>query len=153
LNSGYHFLFYLRNVTKYSYYEIMVVKIDTKAHFSDLSPDTTSVHANMAGELEDLLGERLAAEPYNIIVVMKGVSSIDAAVVKVLKKTGKQARDAGVSFVVAEIPPEIAPLLQQATGDGALETTKTLREAVDLVMMEQLERDLGLQDDTESQGL
>jgi hypothetical protein len=58
-----------------------------------------------------------------------------------------------VSFVVAEIPPEIAPLLQQATGDGALETTKTLREAIDLVMMEQLERDLGLQDAPEDQGL
>lgn len=131
----------------------MVVKIDTKAHFSVLSVDTACVHANMAGELEDLLGEHLAAEPYNIIVVMKGVSSIDAAAVKVLKKAGKQAHDAGVSFVLAEIAPEIASGMLPQPGEGGFETTKTLREAIDLVMMEQLERDLGLQDAPEDQGL
>jgi anti-anti-sigma regulatory factor len=121
----------------------MIVKIDTKAHFTVFTLGTGAVHANMAGELEDLLGKHLAARPHNIILVVQGVSSIDAAVTKVLKKIRERAEAAHVSFVIAGVSPQTAASLGALAPDGFFPVTRTLTEAIDLVMMEELERDLG----------
>jgi len=132
--------YYLRNVTKC--YGLMFVKIDTKAHFRVLTLMTPVVHANMAEELGSILQKNMETPPGNIILVFDAVSAMEDQVAEVIRAARRKGVERRVSLVWTGLRPSLRDLLCGKDETMAAALTPTLKEAIDWVMMEQLERDL-----------
>lgn len=120
----------------------MLVKIDTKAHFRVLRITVPALHANMAEKLERLISEQMKTAPKNIILVLGEVTRIDPEIVGMLERLDRESRAGGVSFFVTEAGPSISGTMKEAGVGGMLSLVPSFAEAVDLVMMEGLEREL-----------
>lgn len=117
----------------------MEVKIDTKANFKVLTVEDPEIHANMAEELVSLLEAQSAGSPGSLILVFPQGTLLPDAVTAGLRAFGERAAGRPVSFVVTGVA---APRGHLAAGDPSLPLVRTLAEAIDLVMMETLEREL-----------
>jgi len=120
--------------------QAMKVKIDTKAHFKVFTLPGSGVHANMAGELVAELSRQAATEPRHLIMVLDPPARVEGAVMSALLEFAGQMAASQLSFVITGILPVDKDMPAAA---GGLNTAPTYREAVDIIMMEELERELG----------
>ncbi|HEX5552848.1 MAG TPA: STAS domain-containing protein [Chitinophagaceae bacterium] len=125
----------------------MFVKIDTKEHFRIFSLTVPSVHANMADELRESLLDGLAVPPRDIILDLGDVTQMDTAILAVLEDVGAAAEAGKASFVLTEITPSLAGIFKAPLASRRLNAARTLTEAIDLVMMERLEREWSMPDE------
>lgn len=115
----------------------MGVKIDTKAYFKVLTVNALEIHANMADVLEAALREGAATAPAHLIVVLEGFEALAADITDLLHRFAGEMGSRRLSFVITGVPAGTArPAL------AGLNTVNTYQEAVDMVMMEALEREL-----------
>lgn len=115
----------------------MEVKIDTKEHFRIFRIKNIIFPANMSEDLSVCLLENTNKPPGNAIVVVEEVKNMDEEIVEALARVQAIYNGKNLSFVVTggrEINRKIE--------DSGISTAPTLQEAIDLVMMEQLEREL-----------
>lgn len=123
-------------------------KIDTKADFSliRVSPEETT--AKMAEDLRKTLLKSAKTSPFDVILVLEDPQQAPSS--DFLKETASiQARYLAEnhSFYLTPVPPKWKQEISEMNG---LNTTPTLEEAIDMVMMENMERDLlGMEDDPE----
>jgi hypothetical protein len=122
----------------------MKVKIDTKAHFKVFTVPGPEVHANMAGELVAELGRQAATAPHHLIMVLDPPARVEGAVRSALLEFGGKIAASQLSFVTTGILAVDRDMTAPVAG---LNTAPTYAEAVDIVMMEELERELGAADD------
>jgi anti-anti-sigma regulatory factor len=120
----------------------MFVKIDTKAHFRILTLLRPVLHANMAEEMHAILQQNMKAPPGNIILVFDGVTAIDDAVVRAIVAARQQAGQKQVSMICTGLDHRLSEAFRPHGDTLTAAIVPTLEEAIDLVMMEQLERDL-----------
>lgn len=121
----------------------MKVKIDTKAHFKVFTIISPGLHANMAEELGAELRQHAAGKPGHLIVVLEPPSRVDEGVLKMLRGFAEQMSAKNLSFVITGILP-VGKEIRMLTGDLCI--AGTYQEAVDLVMMEEMERELGAEE-------
>lgn len=123
-------------------------KIDTKADFSliRVSPEETT--AKMAEDLRKTLLKSAKTSPFDVILVLEDPQQAPSP--DFLKETASiQAHylAGNHSFYLTPIPPKWKQEISEMNG---LNTTPTIEEAIDMVMMENMERDLlGMEDDPE----
>lgn len=120
----------------------MFVKIDTKAYFRILTLTTPILHANMAEKVQALLEQNMATPPGNVILVFEAVTAIEPAVAQVIRAAKAEAGEKQVSMVWTGLGRGLRKALCGGEETLAAAVAPTLEEAIDLVMMEQLERDL-----------
>ena len=124
--------------------QAMKVKIDTKAHFKVFTVAGPEVHANMADELVAELSRQAQAPPRHLILVLDPPARVEDPVRDALSAFARQMAASQLSFVITGILPVDKDMAAIAAG---LNTAPTYEEAVDIVMMEELERELGAADD------
>lgn len=131
---------YLRNVTNDRL--VMFVKIDTRPDFRILKLNTPIIHANMADEFLHLIVENLSAPPYHLILDMEEVSDMEPPVPEKVPKMQSFALEKGYSFFMEGVHGKVADKLNNLPGFNKANTVSTLAEAIDMVMMEKMEREL-----------
>lgn len=120
----------------------MRVKIDTKEAFHVISIEESVLTANMAEELSSILAEKQQDDPKNLIINLNKVAQIDTSIAILMKKIHQQMYSEKKSFVLCELTPAVK---NEFGNLGLLEMinhTPTESEAYDIVLMEEIEREL-----------
>ncbi|TAN21678.1 MAG: STAS domain-containing protein [Chitinophagaceae bacterium] len=120
----------------------MFVKIDTRPNFKILRPVTAQIHANMAGELSRLILENMDAPPHHLILEMDEVTGLEPAIITMLEEMQTIAKRKGYSFYMSGIAHLLKAKINHVPSFKRLNKAPTLAEAIDMIMMEKLEREL-----------
>jgi len=120
----------------------MEFKIDTKDTFCIIMPHTSSVNANMADALVQKMEEMRQSGSNNFIVDLQQCQSMDAGVAEVLVNMHEESYSAEQSLVFTGINKDIMAALKQNETDLLINVAPKMEEAIDIISMEILERDL-----------
>jgi len=120
----------------------MQVKINTREKIHAITIVESILAANMTAELEKCLLPILKTDENNVVLILKDIQNVEDAAAECLVKIQQDFYDAGTSFVICELTPEVEKTLEN---NGLLElmnVTPTESEAYDIVRMEEVEREL-----------
>lgn len=120
----------------------MKFKIDTKEKLSVLTPEEPVLSANLAVELGEMLHSRQSASPGDIIIDLCKVSEISPEASGILIAIQDEICGQGHSCIFTRLQQGA----MEADQKKKLNYAPTLTEAVDLVIMEALERELMAED-------
>ena len=119
----------------------MQVKTNTKEKFHVIAVNTEALTADMAAELSDLLLPYLQNDVKNIILNLKELQSLDEIAAEKLVKLQQNFYEKNSSFVICEIQKPIEDFLDSVNLLEIMSTTPTESEAMDIVQMEEIERE------------
>jgi anti-anti-sigma regulatory factor len=120
----------------------MEFKIDTRDTYTLLTPSAPHLDANMAAALQEKL-HTLADEGQTAFVIdLMNATSADGAAFEVFVSQHEEAYEANRSLVFTGVVDGLLQQMKQERVHLTLNLTPTLEEAVDIVNMEALEREL-----------
>ena len=119
----------------------MKVKTDTKEKFHVITVQESSMSADMAAKLSDLLLPYLQNDVKNVILNLKELQSLDELAAEKLVKLQQNFYEENSSFVVCEIQKPVEDFLDSVNLLEMMNTTPTESEAMDIVQMEEIERE------------
>ena len=119
----------------------MKVKTDTKEKFHVITVQESSMSADMAAKLSDLLLPNLQNDVKNVILNLKELQSLDELAAEKLVKLQQNFYEENSSFVVCEIQKPVEDFLDSVNLLEIMNTTPTESEAMDIVQMEEIERE------------
>jgi len=120
----------------------MNVKIDTKEKFTVITPEEPSLTANMTEEINNLLLQYLQKDIPHIVLNMKSVNEIEQKCGEMLSMVQQQFYENNCSFVICNLQPSVAKVLDQMELLELMNITPSESEAWDIVQMEEIEREL-----------
>jgi len=118
-----------------------MVKTDTKEKFHVITVAVPALTADMAAELSDLLLPYLQNDVKNVILNLKELQSLDEIAAEKLVKLQQNFYEKNSSFVVCEIQKPVEDFLDNVNLLEIMNTTPTESEAMDIVQMEEIERE------------
>lgn len=119
----------------------MKVKTDTKEKFHVITVQEPTLSADMAAELSDLLLPYLQNDVKNIILNLKELQSLDEIAAEKLVKLQQNFYEKNYSFVICAIQKPVEDFLDSVNLLEMMNTTPTESEAMDIVQMEEIERE------------
>jgi anti-anti-sigma factor len=119
----------------------MKVKIDTREKFHVITIHESVIAANMTEKMEKILLPLLDDNVKNAIINMKDIKILESAAAEQLLRMQQQFYDARASFVVCELQHEVKKALDSQDILEELNHTPTESEAMDIVQMEEIERE------------
>jgi anti-anti-sigma factor len=119
----------------------MKVKTDTKEKFHVIAVQESAMSADMAAKLSDLLLPYLQNDVKNVILNLKELQSLDEIGAEKLVKLQQNFYEKNSSFVVCEISGPVEDFLDSVNLLEMMNTTPTESEAMDIVQMEEIERE------------
>lgn len=122
----------------------MKIKIDTKEVFHVITIEEKVFTAIMAAELIKAIEDIQQQECLNIILNFQHVQEVETALLTVLEDIQQLQKGIGKSFVVCSMSGEIQQKLGVDKEYEKFHLTPTESEAWDIVQMEEIERELGL---------
>jgi anti-anti-sigma factor len=120
----------------------MQVKIDTREKFHVITINQSSLAANMTADLNNCLLPLLQNDVRNVVLNLKDIKNIDIAAAENLVKLQQKYYEQNASFVVCELQKVIEEALEKEELLELMNITPTESEAGDIVMMEEIEREL-----------
>jgi anti-anti-sigma factor len=120
----------------------MQVKTNTKERFHVITVTDPALTADMAAELTDLLLAYLQNDVKNLILNLKELQSLDEIAAERLVKLQQNFYEKNSSFVICELQKPVEEFLDNVNLLEVMNTTPTESEAMDIVQMEEIERDL-----------
>ena len=120
----------------------MQVKTNTKEKFHVITVTAPALTADMAAELSDLLLAYLQNDVKNLILNLKELQSLDEIAAERLVKLQQIFYEKNSSFVICELQKPVEDFLDNVNLLEVMNTTPTESEAMDIVQMEEIERDL-----------
>ena len=127
----------------------MELKIDTKEKYQLLTPAGTSITAIIAAEIETICNKCLESPLKNMVLNLENVTDIDPHACQILTDLQQAFYDKSASFVICCLSPKLETAFDELGFLEALNLTPTVSEASDIVMMEEIERELLDSDDFE----
>ena len=121
----------------------MMVKIDTREKFHVITIQENNLAANMTEQMDKVIAPLLKDNVKNIILNMKDIKKVDSAAANHLVKLHDRFYDSNASFVVCELQSDIRNQFEQSGLLEKLNYTPTESEAMDMVQMEEIEREFG----------
>ena len=118
-----------------------MVKTDTKEKFHVITVSVPALTADMAAELSGLLLPYLQNDVKNVILNLKELRSLDEIAAEKLVKLQQNFYEKNSSFVVCEIQKPVEDFLDGVNLLEIMNTTPTESEAMDIVQMEEIERE------------
>lgn len=122
----------------------MRVKIDTKEIFHVISIEESKLTAIMAEDLEKLVKTELESHGKSLIIDMQHVEDIEENLALSINRLHADVYAAGRSFVICGLNPAVKITMEASGVLEGLNTTPTESEAWDIVQMEEIERELGM---------
>lgn len=119
----------------------MMVKIDTREKFHVITILESDLAANMTEQMDKVVLPLLDDNVKNVIVNMKDIKNAENAAAIHLADIQTMFYGARASFVLCELQPEIKKLYDQLGLLENLNWTPTESEAMDIVQMEEIERE------------
>ena len=116
-------------------------KTNTKEKFHVITVLAQSLTADMAAELSDLLLPYLQNDVKNIILNLKELQSLDVIPAEKLVKLQQIFYENNSSFVVCEMQKPVEDFLDSVNLLEMMNSTPTESEAMDIVQMEEIERE------------
>jgi len=120
------------------------VKIDTKEIFHVIYFEEKELTANMAEELNLLVANVQEAENKSLIFNMKNVEVLSTEFAQKLNEIRLELNAQNKSFVICEISSGVREILKHLEDFESINITPTESEAWDIVQMEEIERELGM---------
>lgn len=120
----------------------MEFKIDTKPVYSLFTPVATSLSANLADAIYKKWTELLNNDNKNVIVALDGCTQVEDDAAEALLKLHTRFYESGSSLVLTGLQPALLQSLKDHESYDILNLAPTMAEAIDIVNMEILERDL-----------
>ncbi len=120
----------------------MDFKIDTKDSFAIITPLASRLDANLAEKLIDKCAETRLNGSNNLIISLQDVADADASAFAALVTLHEESYSNSQSLVFTEIQPNVWATLKENETDLLLNIAPKMAEAVDIISMEILERDL-----------
>jgi anti-anti-sigma factor len=120
----------------------MKVKTDTKEKFHVITVLESTLSADMAAELFDMLHLYLQNDVKNLILNLKELQSLDVIPAEKLVKLQQNFYEKNASFVICELQKPIEDFLDKINLLEIMNTTPTESEAMDIVQMEEIEREM-----------
>ena len=120
----------------------MMVKIDTREKFHVITFDVNILAANMTDKMDYCLLPLLNHNVKNVIINIKDIKNIDNAAASRFIHLQHIFYEQNASFVVCELQPDVKVALDTAGLLESLNVTPTESEASDIILMEELEREM-----------
>lgn len=136
-------------LTDVNIFKCMVVKIDTRQKFHVITLNSPDLSANMTAELDNSLRSLLQNDVKNIVFKLGNLASVDEASAESLVKLQHYFYENNASLVFCELPEAIETQLDEMGLLELINTTPTESEAWDIVQMEEIERELLGDDDSQ----
>ena len=127
----------------------MKFKIDTKEKFRVITLEENNLSANMTDTLHQLLSESPVGQPPHVVLKMGAVTNISAEAATSILEIQQQYYDQGHSMVICELGNEVEQFLEEIEILDLLNATPTESEAWDILQMEEIERELLGEDDSD----
>ena len=116
-------------------------KTNTKEKFHVITVSAPTLTADMAAELSDLLLPYLQNDVKNIILNLKELQSLDVIPAEKLVKLQQIFYENNASFVICEMKKPVEDFLDSVNLLEMMNSTPTESEAMDIVQMEEIERE------------
>ncbi len=120
----------------------MEFKIDTKDTFTVLTPISGKIDANFTGALGTRCMETRQSGSKNVIVNLEHVTAIDKEVVPDLINLHEESYAEDASLVFTMVNEKVMAVFKEDETDLLINIAPRMDEAIDIVSMEILERDL-----------
>ena len=121
---------------------LMDFKIDTKDTFTIITPLNEAIDAKMTGALGAKCEEMRQSGSNNFIVDLENCKTIDKTCVSELIALQGVSYDMDLSFVYTKANDEITKTIREEDEDFIINLAPRMDEAIDIISMEILERDL-----------
>lgn len=125
----------------------MEFKIDAKDTYTVITPLCTTLDATMSALLSDKCRELAGNGSANFIVDLHTCQNAERACIDVLVAASADMYEAGHSLVFTNLPAALPGLIKEEDAIDMLNYAPTFIEAVDIISMEILERDLFNEED------
>ncbi|WP_343670644.1 STAS domain-containing protein [Chitinophaga sp.] len=119
----------------------MEFKIDTKEKILVVQPQISLLDANLADAFVKEVSDLPGLEGRNLILDMALVSNVDEAGLKAILTVYYQQYDSSLSCALTGLNSALSGQIK-AADENVVNLAPTMLEAIDLVMMEDLEREL-----------
>lgn len=119
----------------------MEFKIDTKEKILVVQPQITTLDANLSAGFTQKVSELPALKGRNLILDMTLVENVDDAGLKAILTVYHQQYDSGLSCALTGLNSTLTNAVKKAD-ETVYNLAPTMLEAIDLVMMEDYEREL-----------
>jgi anti-anti-sigma regulatory factor len=119
----------------------MNYKIDTKENFDIITPQIAMLTSTLTDELSKLINKSREHDK-SVIIDFSQVNEIPEEFVDFLTQTHETMYLDNFSFVLCQVGGILKQQLQEADLEDSLNIAPTLIEAIDIVSMEVLEREL-----------
>jgi len=120
----------------------MEFKIDTKDTFSVITPIAGKIDANLADELGEKCTQIRQSGSKNIIVDLQHCEEIDKSVIAELVRLHEESYSQEESLVFTQVNEKVMAALKEDETDLLINIAPRMDEAIDIISMEILERDL-----------
>ena len=120
----------------------MEFKIDTKDTFSTISPITAHLNANLADEITEMCGKVRQSGSQNLIIDLQHCNAMDEEAIPILIDLNEESYSQEQSLVFTGASEKIMSVFKKAEADMLLNIAPKMIEAIDIINMEILERDL-----------
>lgn len=121
----------------------MQFKIDTKEKIVLFRLEEPELNANLAAELENTISGIGELKEKNLVLDLRSLQSVDENGLKAIFAVYNRQYERGLSAAVAHLQPALTAALSEKYPE-MLNVVPTESEAIDMVMMEDLERELDL---------
>jgi anti-anti-sigma regulatory factor len=120
----------------------MDFKIDTKDTFSVITPSAGAITVKMTGELSETFDKMRQSGSRNYIVDFQNCETMEAEAIERLISLHETCYSQNESLVFTGIKSNVLAALKQAEADTVINIAYKMVEAIDIISMEILERDL-----------
>lgn len=127
----------------------MNVKTDTKEKFHAITVLEPSLSATMTDELANCLLPYLQNDVKNLVLIAHDIQSIDLPAAEKLVYIQQKFYENNASFVICELQKKVEEFLDENELLEIMNVTPSQSEAWDIVQMEEIERELMDDEDSE----
>jgi anti-anti-sigma factor len=120
----------------------MLFKIDTREKFYVIKIEEIDLSANLADDFTELLTNCLDTMPKNSIINLNKVDTISTEIIQQLVSFQEFSAENNISLVFCELTKGVKSILSTQDLLDIIHTTPTESEAVDMIYMEEMEREM-----------
>ena len=120
----------------------MNFKIDTRDTFTVITPDTAEITVNLTGELQRRMEEMRQSGSQNFIIDLQHCTSVMADAIEQMLAMHEESYSGDTSLVFTGVSANVMSALKEDDSHLSLNIAPKMIEAVDIISMEILERDL-----------
>lgn len=119
----------------------MKYKIDTRENFDIITPLYAQIDSKLSDQLEELVDDD-SEDGRSLLIDMLNIESLNEENTKLLNALHEQMYAKNLSFVLCHVSTSCKKKIASAKLEHVLNITPTLIEAIDIISMEDLEREL-----------